>query len=378
MDLADKHAIVTGGASGIGAATAREFARLGARVVVADVNGDGAIAVAGEIDGLAVACDVGDEADVDALVAEAERANGPVDVFFSNAGIATGGSPLDTSIDTWNAQWQVNVMAHVFAIRAVLPSMLERESGYLLHTASIAGILTSHGNLTYAVTKHAVVGLAEWLSITYHNKGIRVSLLAPLGVRTPMLGSSSSAFVNNAAGPIKEPDEVARMVSDAVYEERFLILTDPIAETWMARKTNDLERWLNGMRRMQAKIEGVPSRACRRGDPNAPVGRAVAHPIRDAIAPEAQPGAARSAIPGDRWIWTPTRRFHRIRSVHRGLKTTGHPLNPSLPGDPNDHRREPASAGYFRRAGANVLPCNSKCRETACCPVAPAAMYRLR
>lgn len=256
MDLADKHAIITGGASGIGAATAREFARLGARVVLADVNGDGAQAVAREIGGRAVACDVGREADVNALVAEAERANGPVDLFFSNAGIATGGAPLDTDIDVWDEQWQVNVMAHVFAVRAVLPSMLERESGYLLHTASIAGILTSHGNLTYAVTKHAVVGLAEWLSITYHDSGIRVSLLAPLGVRTPMLGDSSSAFTSNAAGPIKEPEEVARMVSDAVYAERFLILTDPIAETWMARKTSDLERWLNGMRRMQARIAG--------------------------------------------------------------------------------------------------------------------------
>ena len=257
MDLRDKHAIITGGASGIGQATAHEFARLGARVVIADMNADGARDVANEIGGTAVACDVSHEADVNALVDEAERANGPVDVFFSNAGIATGGNPLDTEIDTWNEQWQVNVMAHVFAVRAVLPSMLERESGYLLHTASIAGILTSHGNLTYAVTKHAVVGLAEWLSITYHNKGIRVSLLAPLGVRTPMLGSSSSGFVSNAAGPIKEPEEVARMVSYAVFEERFLILTDPIAETWMARKTGDLERWLNGMRRMQDRIEGT-------------------------------------------------------------------------------------------------------------------------
>ncbi|MCY4057696.1 MAG: SDR family NAD(P)-dependent oxidoreductase, partial [Gammaproteobacteria bacterium] len=164
MDLRDKHAIITGGASGIGAATAREFARLGAVVVVADKNGDGAREVADEIGGMAIACDVGDEADVNALVSEAEAVNGPVDVFFSNAGIATGGYPLDTDIDTWNEQWQVNVMAHVFAVRAVLPSMLERESGYLLHTASIAGILTSHANLTYAVTKHAVVGLAEWLS----------------------------------------------------------------------------------------------------------------------------------------------------------------------------------------------------------------------
>jgi NAD(P)-dependent dehydrogenase (short-subunit alcohol dehydrogenase family) len=121
----------------------------------------------------------------------------------------------------------------------------------------MAGILTTQGNLTYAVTKHAVVGLAEWLSITYHDRGVRVSLLVPLGVRTPMLGSSVSGFRENAAGPIKEPEEVARMVSEAVYQERFLILTDSIAQTWMDRKASDLERWLNGMRRLQKKIDAA-------------------------------------------------------------------------------------------------------------------------
>ena len=259
MELASKHAIVTGGASGIGAATVREFARLGAQVVVADRNDEGARQVASDVGGMAVACDVGLEADVNGLVAEAERRYGPVDVFFSNAGIASGRSPLDTDLDVWHEQWRVNVMAHVYAVRAVLPSMLERESGYLLHTASMAGILTTHGNLPYAVTKHAVVGLAEWLSITYHDKGIRVSLLAPLGVNTPMLGSSPAGFARNATGPIKEPEEVARMVAEAVFEERFLILTDPIAQTWMDRKAGDLERWLNGMRRLQAKIEAADS-----------------------------------------------------------------------------------------------------------------------
>lgn len=254
MDLADKHTVITGGASGIGAATAREFARLGATVVVADVNGGGARAVAEEIGGTAVVCDVGSEADVNALVAEAQAAHGPIDLFFSNAAIFTGGSPLDTPLDAWQTQWEVNVMAHVYAVRAVLPDMLERESGYLVHTASMAGILTSHRNLPYSVTKHAVVGLAEWLSITYHDKGIRVSLLAPLGVRTPMLGNATGSFAQ-AVGNVREPEEVAAMVSGAVHEERFLILTDPIAQTWMERKTGDLERWLNGMRRMQARIE---------------------------------------------------------------------------------------------------------------------------
>ena len=257
MDLADRHVIVTGAASGIGAAATREFARLGARVVAADIDADGARRVAAEVGGLAVRCDVGVEADVDALVAEAERTYGAVDLFFSNAGVASGGSPLDTPVDVWQHQWQVNVMAHVYAVRAVLPSMLARESGYLLHTASMAGILTTHGNLPYAATKHAVVGLAEWLAITYHDKGIRVSLLAPLGVNTPMLGGAVAGFASNAAGPVKEPEEVARMVADAVLEERFLILTDPIAQTWMDRKAADLERWLHGMRRLQAKIEAA-------------------------------------------------------------------------------------------------------------------------
>ena len=255
MDLANKHAIVTGGASGIGAATAAEFARRGAKVVIADVDDERARQVADHIGAKAVPCDVGQESEVTELVAAAERANGPVDVFFSNAGIATGGGPLDTAMATWEAQWRVHVMAHVFAVRAVLPSMLERQSGYLLHTASMAGILTSPGNLPYAVTKHAVVGLAEWLAITYHDRGIRVSLLAPLGVRTPMLGDSQSGFASHAAGPLKEPEEVARLVADAIAAERFLILTDAVAETWMARKANDLERWLAGMRRLQARID---------------------------------------------------------------------------------------------------------------------------
>jgi NAD(P)-dependent dehydrogenase (short-subunit alcohol dehydrogenase family) len=260
MDLNDKVAIITGAASGIGAACARAFAARGARVVAVDINADGAQAIADEIGGIAIGCNVAREADINRLVAEAERQLGPIDVLFNNAGIATGGDPLSTPIEVWNTQWQVNLMSHVYAVRAVLPGMLQRGSGYLLHTASMAGILTSHGNLTYAVTKHAVVGLAEWLSITYHDRGIRVSLLAPLGVRTPMLGDPKSPFAQNAAGPIKEPAEVATMVVDAVDEERFLILTDPIAQKWMHNKDADLERWLKGMRRLQHAMEAADPR----------------------------------------------------------------------------------------------------------------------
>jgi NAD(P)-dependent dehydrogenase (short-subunit alcohol dehydrogenase family) len=254
MELDKKVAIITGGASGIGAACARAFSARGARVVIADVEQRGARRIAEEIGAIAVACDVASGADVRALVQTAERSLGHVDLFFSNAGIATGRGPLDTELDVWQRQWEVNLLAHVHAVRAVLPAMLERGAGYLIHTASMAGVLIAHGNLPYTVTKHAVVGLAEWLSITYHDRGIRVSLLAPLGVRTPMLGDPQAPFASSVAGPIKEPEEVAEMVAEAVREERFLILTDPVARTWMERKTQDLERWLRGMRRVQGEL----------------------------------------------------------------------------------------------------------------------------
>ena len=257
MELQGRVTVITGGASGIGAACARAFLMEGAKVVIADVNVEGARAVADDIGAIAIACDVGKEEDVGALVEMTEAEVGKIDVFFSNAAVATGGDPISTPVDTWQQQWQINVMGHVYAVRAVLPAMLTRGEGYLVHTASMAGILTSQGNVTYATTKHAVVGLAEWLSITYHDQGIRTSLLAPLGVNTPMLGGGNSPFARAAAGPVKEPEDVADMVVRAIHDERFLILTDEIAQTWMERKTNDLERWLHGMRRLQRKIDEV-------------------------------------------------------------------------------------------------------------------------
>ena len=257
MELQGRVTVITGGASGIGAACARAFSMEGAKVVIADVNVEGARAVADDIGAIAIACDVGKEEDVGALVEMTEAEVGKIDVFFSNAAVATGGDPISTPVNTWQQQWQINVMGHVYAVRAVLPAMLTRGEGYLVHTASMAGILTSQGNVTYATTKHAVVGLAEWLSITYHDQGIRTSLLAPLGVNTPMLGGGNSPFARAAAGPVKEPEDVADMVVRAIHDERFLILTDEIAQTWMERKTNDLERWLHGMRRLQRKIDEV-------------------------------------------------------------------------------------------------------------------------
>lgn len=258
MDVKNRVIVVTGGASGIGRAMCQRFAKAGAKgVVVADLNADGAEAVAEEIGGLGVGCDVGTESGVNDLVRQAEERLGPIEIFCSNAGIASGGDPLEVPLDEWQRQWDVNLMAHVYAVRAVLPGMLERGEGYLVHTASMAGILTTHGNVHYAVSKHAVVGLAEWLSVTYHNRGIRTSCLAPLGVRTPMLGDPDSTWAKMAAGEIREPEEVAEQVLEAIGEERFLILTDPQAQTWMDGKAQDLDRWLRGMRRLQEKMEAM-------------------------------------------------------------------------------------------------------------------------
>ena len=253
MELGDKVCVITGGASGIGAACCRAFAKVGAHVVVTDRDAEGSAKVAGEIGGLAVACDVGDPAQIDALVKAARDRYGRIDVFFSNAGIASGGDVLNVPLRVWQMQWDVNVMAHVHAVRAVLPEMLARGSGYFVHTASMAGFLTVPGNAHYSVAKHAVVGLAEWLSIQYHDRGIRTSLLAPLAVNTPMLPPGADPKV---AGPIREPDEVAQQVIEAMREERFLILTDPIAQSWMERKTADPERWLAGLRRTLQRLRG--------------------------------------------------------------------------------------------------------------------------
>lgn len=258
MQVKDRVCVVTGGGSGIGKALCERFAAEGARaIVVVDQNGDGASEVAALVGGRAEVVDVSSEADITAMLHSVEEDLGPIDLLCNNAGIASGGDPLTTPIDEWQRQWDVNVMAHVYAIRAVLPSMLARGEGHILHTASMAGILTSHGNAHYATSKHAVVGLAEWMSITYDDQGIRTYLLAPLGVRTPMIGDLDSEWARTAAGPIAEPEDVADMVIDAFAHNRFLILTNEIAQKWMEFKTNDSEKWLRGMRRLQNQIESA-------------------------------------------------------------------------------------------------------------------------
>lgn len=255
MNLSDKVVVVTGGASGIGRALARRFADEGAGgVVVADLDGAGAQEVADEIGGLGVACDVAVEAQVTELVARAASAFGPVDLFCANAGVAVGTDEAAPDAE-WDLALAVNVKAHVYAARALLPAWLERREGYFLATASAAGLLTQIGSAPYAVSKHAAVAFAEWLSVTYGDRGIRVSCLCPMGVRTAMTaGDGLATDIVATAGTMLEPEEVAAAVVEGLRAERFLILPHPEVQTFFARKADDYDRWLAGMRRLQARV----------------------------------------------------------------------------------------------------------------------------
>ena len=253
MKLAGKHAIVTGGANGIGRALARKFSAEGARVVIADLDLERASTLASEIDGLAAAVDVGDESSLRALVERAEREGGPIDLFCSNAGIGVLGG-VEVENEHWQEIWEVNVMAHVYAARAVLPSMLERGEGYLLNTASAAGLLTQIDSACYSVTKHAAVGFAEWLAVSYGDRGIAVSVLCPQAVRTAMTAESANGGVAGVDGMI-EPEEVADCVIEALGEERFMILPHPTVAKYLQNKVGDYDRWLSGMRRLRARFQ---------------------------------------------------------------------------------------------------------------------------
>jgi len=257
MQIKDKVVIVTGGANGIGKALCQRFSAEGARaVVVADLDGDAATNVAKEIDGLAIKVDVSKEADNLRLVSETIKAFGPIDLFCANAGIAGERGGTEVSNEAWQEIWDVNVMSHIYAARAVLPGMLEQGSGYLLHTSSAAGLLTQVEGAPYSVTKHAVVAFAEWLSITHGDAGIKVSCLCPQGVRTQMLlgveGDRTSFLMKDAI----EPETVADVVISGLTEERFLILPHPEVADYFSRKATDYDRWLRGMRRLSAQVRG--------------------------------------------------------------------------------------------------------------------------
>ena len=257
MELAGRHVVVTGAASGIGRALALRFADEGARaVVVSDLDEAGAQAVAEQVSGVAVRTDVGREEEIRALIARAEAANGPIDLFFSNAGITgpSGGPDMLEDAD-WDLLWRVNTMSHVWAARTLLPGMLERGEGYLASTASAAGVLAQLGALGYTVTKHAAVAVAEWLSMTYGERGIRVSCLCPQYVRTPMVTDGELPLDKlESVATILEPEQVAEAVVDAIREERFLVLPHPEVGTYMAHRGDDHERWLRGMRRLQGNL----------------------------------------------------------------------------------------------------------------------------
>ena len=258
MQLQEKIAVVTGGASGIGRALAKAFHAEGARhVVVADRDEAGARTVAEEIGGTGVGLDVANDDQVRGLVETVCREVGPIDLFMSNAGYVTWGG-LEVSNEEINAMWDVHVMSHIYAARAVLPSMIERGEGYIMSTASAAGLLTQVGSLAYSLTKHAAVALAEWIAITHGHQGVRVSVLCPQAVETsivsnsPSLGSHTSANVASGDG-VLTAEQVAEVCLEAIREERFHVLPHPEVGEYLRRKTTDIDRWIYGMRRFQQR-----------------------------------------------------------------------------------------------------------------------------
>jgi len=256
MDIRDRVVVVTGGGGGIGRALCRRFAADGARhVVVSDIDPESAQAVATEIGGTAVLADVTVESEVARLVRGTLEAYGRIDIYCSNAGIAFGGGP-EASDEAWRKSWDVHVMAHVYAARALLPGMLERGEGYIVGTISAAALLNHVLAAPYAVTKAAGLSFFEWMAIAYHDQGIRVSALCPQGVRTAMLAQEGERnFLTPGA---LDPEQVADAVAERVHDERFLILPHAEVGEFFQRKASDYDRWLRGMRRLRGRILEEP------------------------------------------------------------------------------------------------------------------------
>jgi NAD(P)-dependent dehydrogenase (short-subunit alcohol dehydrogenase family) len=266
MELNDRVVVITGGGSGIGEALARAATGAGARhVVVADLNGDDAQRVAADIGGTGVGMDVRDETAIQRLVDSTEDAQGPIDLFVSNAGYVTSAGVEDPTPSIQN-MWEVHCLSHIFAARAVLPSMIARGEGYLLNTASAAGLLTQIGSMSYSITKAAAVSLAEWLSITHYHQGIRVSVLCPQAVRTNIIQNSpdnprradDDAWEGGVASGdgVLEPADVAQICLDAIRDERFLVLPHPEVAGFWSGMTADIDAWLGAMNRVQQRLEG--------------------------------------------------------------------------------------------------------------------------
>jgi NAD(P)-dependent dehydrogenase (short-subunit alcohol dehydrogenase family) len=257
MELANQVIVITGAASGIGRAMARRFQREGpGAIVCVDLNADGAAATAQEIGARAMTADVSREADVARVVETTEREVGPIDLFCSNAGIGAG-MALDSPNAEWQKSWDVNVMSHVYAARQLVPRMIERGGGYLLNTASAAGLLNQIGGAAYGVSKHAAVGLGEWIALTYRHQGIKVSMLCPQAVRTAMTDGGGDAASAASVDGMMEPETVAETVVEGLRDERFLILPHPEVLDYVQRKAGDYDRWLGGMNRLQQRIQAA-------------------------------------------------------------------------------------------------------------------------
>ena len=254
MQIRDRIVVITGAASGIGKALAQRFAKEGAKLVVsADKNGEGAAATAKETGGIAFTTDVSKEEDIIHLIETVEKEHGPIDLFCSNAGIGYGGG-AEVSNERWDRIWDINVMAHVWAARHLVPRMIARGGGYLFSTASAAGLLSQIGSAPYAVTKHAAVGLAEWLAITHGDQGIKVSVLCPQAVRTAMTAGNAGGVAS--IDGMMEPEVVAEACLRAIEKEEFLILPHPEVLDYMRNKTNDYGRWIGGMRKLARRFRG--------------------------------------------------------------------------------------------------------------------------
>ena len=253
MEVSGKTVVITGGASGIGEALVRAMAQAGARVLIADLNAAAAQALAGEVGGVGMACDVTKEADIQAVVAEADARFGGVDIFVSNAGLGRGESShaASASNEDWQLNWDVHVMSHVYAARAVLPAMIERGDGYLVNMASAAGLLSQIGDAAYSATKHAAVSFAESLAIAHADDGVKVSVICPQYVATPLIGLSAEDAANTPA--LRTPEQVAQTVMDGIADERFLILPHEEVAQFVNLRAMDRERWLQGMRGLRAK-----------------------------------------------------------------------------------------------------------------------------
>ena len=269
MDHLPKVAVVTGGGHGIGRALCRRLAAGGTKVIVADIEGAAAETVASEVDGVARQLDVCDEPAIRSLVDDIEQDVGPIDMFISNAGVAFGDGEsgsisaeggLNPIYDRWLASWNVNVMAQVYAARALVPKMQQRGAGHIINVASAAGLLSQIGDAAYSTTKHASVGFSESLAINYGDDGIRVSVVCPQAVATRLIGmeddsgATEGGFGGNEVDGILQADDVAKIIVDQALEGRFMILTHPQVSTYIQRKAGDYDRWIGGMRKFRRSL----------------------------------------------------------------------------------------------------------------------------